>query len=78
MNPKYQAKRLWLLNSLNFKVKAKVDEKISYILNNLEHVNVGMLEDISKMLSLEWKLNNQTYELKNQLARIAQKAGVQQ
>lgn len=78
MNPKYQAKRLWLLNSLNYKVKQEVDKKVSYILNNPEHLNVGMLEDISKMLSLEWKLNNQTYELKNQLNRIAQKAGVQQ
>lgn len=61
MDPKQKARRLWLLNSLNFKVKQEVDKKVSYVLNNPEHINIGMLEDISKMLSLEWKLNNQTY-----------------
>ena len=79
MNAKIKARRFWLLNSLNYKVHQMVDKKISVVLNNtnpdIEHINT--LEDVSQLLSLEWKINNQTYQLKTQLERLKEKVGAQ-
>ena len=70
MDLKSKAKRLVQLNNLNNKVKEELDKKVSYILNNSDNLNVLMLEDISKILSLEWKLTNQVLKLKNQLENL--------
>ena len=77
MDLKSKAKRLVQLNNLNNKVKEELDRKVSYILNNQEHMNITILEDVSKMLSLEWKLTNQVLKLKNQLENLTIKTGAQ-
>ena len=80
MNAKSKARRFWLLNSLNYKVQQMVDKKISSVLNNTNPNidNLTTLENISTLLSLEWKINNQTYQLKTQLERLKEKVGAQQ
>lgn len=80
MNAKLLSRRVWILRGLNFKVKKMIDEKSSMVLNNenpeISHLNT--LEDISRLMSLEWKLNNQIFQIKNQLDKVQEKVGVQQ
>ncbi|VVB76455.1 Uncharacterised protein [Candidatus Tiddalikarchaeum anstoanum] len=80
-NPNVLSKRLWLLGSLNYKVVEEINRKTSVILNGNEELsNQPLLEDISNLLSLEWKLDHQIYWLNGRLekAKQAVKEGVQQ
>lgn len=79
MDAKLLARRVWILQGLNFKVKKLIDEKSSFVLNNEnpEISHLTTMEDISKLLSLEWKLNNQLFQIRNQLERVKEKVGAQ-
>lgn len=78
MDTQYVSKRLWLLRQLNNKVKTKINRLSSAVLNDeSEYPNDKTLESISNLLSLEWKLSNQTCALKNQLKRLKVKVGAQ-
>ena len=79
MDAKLLARRVWILQGLNFKVKKLIDEKSSFVLNNEnpEISHLTTMKDISKLLSLEWKLNNQLFQIRNQLERVKEKVGAQ-
>ena len=81
-NPNLLSRRLWQVRGLNFKVQRLIDDKAKQVLENKnpEVTYENVLEDVSKLLTLEWKLTNQEYYLKNQLEKARQeiKEGVQQ
>ena len=81
-NPNLLSRRLWQIRGLNFKVQRLIDDKAKQVLENKnpEITYENVLEDVSKLLTLEWKLTNQEYWLANKLekAKQAVKEGVQQ
>ena len=66
MNVKNLVKRHWLLATLNLKVKDEINRKASCVINstNSEMPKDNLLEDISNLLSLEWKLDKICYYTK--------------
>ena len=72
--------RVWATTGLSFKVKKLIDEKTRIILENKsEDFNSELLmEDISKLLSLDWKLSRQLWRMREELKTAQEKEGVQQ
>ena len=78
MNTKMLVSRVWATTGLSFKVKKLIDEKTRKVLEetNPEVNQIGMLEDISKLLTLDWKISRQLWRMREELKTI--KEGVQQ
>jgi hypothetical protein len=78
MNSKMLVSRVWATTGLSFKVKKLIDEKTRTVLEekNPEINQIGMLEDISKLLTLDWKISRQLWRMREELKTI--KEGVQQ
>jgi len=78
MNTKMLVTRVWATTGLSFKVKKLIDEKTRTVLEetNPEINQIGMLEDISKLLSLDWKISRQLWRMREELKTV--KEGAQQ
>ncbi len=78
MNTKMLVSRVWATTGLSFKVKKLIDQKTRIILENKdEDFNAELLmEDISKLLSLDWKISRQLWRMREELKTI--KESVQQ
>ena len=78
MNTKMLVTRVWATTGLSFKVKKLIDEKTRKVLEetNPEINQIGMLEDISKLLSLDWKISRQLWRMREELKTV--KEGAQQ
>ncbi|MFA5303311.1 MAG: hypothetical protein WC393_02115 [Candidatus Nanoarchaeia archaeon] len=78
MNTKMLVTRVWATTGLSFKVKKLIDEKTRTVLEetNPEVNQIGMLEDISKLLSLDWKISRQLWRMREELKSV--KEGAQQ
>jgi hypothetical protein len=76
MNTKMLVSRVWATTGLSFKVKKLIDEKTRMILEekNPEFNQIGMLEDISKLLSLDWKISRQLWRMREELKAVKEGA----
>ncbi|MFA5333359.1 MAG: hypothetical protein WC376_02600 [Candidatus Nanoarchaeia archaeon] len=68
--------RVWATTGLSFKVKKLIDEKTRKVLEetNPEVNQIGMLEDISKLLSLDWKVSRQLWRMREELKAVKEGA----
>ncbi len=68
--------RVWATTGLSFKVKKLIDEKTRKVLEetNPEINQIGMLEDISKLLSLDWKVSRQLWRMREELKAVKEGA----
>ena len=80
MNTKMLVSRVWATTGLSFKVKRLIDEKTAQILSekNPEINQINMLEDVSKLMSLDWKISRNLWRMKQELESLKEKEGVQQ
>lgn len=80
MNTKIMVKRVWATTGLSFKVKKLIDQKTKQVLEeeNPEINQIPMLEDISKLMSLDWKISRNLWRMKQELESLKEKEGVQQ
>ncbi|MDD4353106.1 MAG: hypothetical protein PHN56_01475 [Candidatus Nanoarchaeia archaeon] len=76
MNTKMLVTRVWATTGLSFKVKKLIDEKTRKVLEetNPEVNQIGMLEDISKLLSLDWKVSRQLWRMREELKAVKEGA----
>ena len=76
MNTKMLVSRVWATMGLSFKVKKLIDEKTRMVLEetNPEINQIGMLEDISKLLSLDWKVSRQLWRMREELKAVKEGA----
>jgi hypothetical protein len=76
MNTKMLVSRVWATTGLSFKVKKLIDEKTRKVLEetNPEVNQIGMLEDISKLLSLDWKVSRQLWRMREELKAVKEGA----
>ncbi|MFA5333000.1 MAG: hypothetical protein WC376_00710 [Candidatus Nanoarchaeia archaeon] len=76
MNTKMLVSRVWATTGLSFKVKKLIDEKTRKVLEetNPEINQIGMLEDISKLLSLDWKVSRQLWRMREELKAVKEGA----
>ncbi|MFA5303212.1 MAG: hypothetical protein WC393_01600 [Candidatus Nanoarchaeia archaeon] len=76
MNTKMLVSRVWATTGLSFKVKRLIDEKTAQILSekNPEINQINMLEDVSKLLTLDWKISRNLWRMREELKTIKEGA----
>ena len=76
MNSKMLVSRVWATTGLSFKVKKLIDEKTRTVLEekNPEINQIPMLEDISKLLTLDWKISRQLWRMREELKAVKEGA----
>jgi hypothetical protein len=76
MNTKMLVSRVWATTGLSFKVKRLIDEKTAQILSekNPEVNQIPMLEDVSRLLTLDWKISRQLWRMREELKAVKEGA----